>query len=297
MSNHLSEADLSKFCYPKSEIVDNTLDDASLETRCPLDNGQHSTGPHLSAGMLDLLPPELITPILVALDLPTLIAFRRVSRRAMAIVDSLHEHGMMVEHCPDILRAIFSTHANSFDSSTLYRTLSTTRCATCDRFGNYLYIITCKRVCYHCFTENLDYLPLVTSTVATLTGWSEKTVRQLPSMKSLAGGYSTARDMSPRTDLVDRSSVFTKLAGDSEQASDGGNRHPGLTRGHPRRFMAIITAPVLGASDGLVDWGVFCESCRTKDTLSLGFAFRTKFTMAEIVKHIEWHREENTLCS
>lgn len=81
---------------------------------------------------------------------------------------------MVAEHCPDILRTILSIRANSFDCRTLYRTLCTTESATCDQFGNYLYLITCKRVCYLCFVENLDYLPTFLTQAARLTGLSRE---------------------------------------------------------------------------------------------------------------------------
>jgi hypothetical protein len=77
-------------------IDDHTLDAARLESPCPLDNGRLKTPPQLSArhpaGRLDLLPLELISDILLALDVPTLTGFRRVNHRAMELVDSLHQY-------------------------------------------------------------------------------------------------------------------------------------------------------------------------------------------------------------
>ncbi|KAI0548960.1 hypothetical protein F4679DRAFT_548439 [Xylaria curta] len=84
----------------------------------------------------------------------------------MSLDDSVYQYRMTRKHCPNILRTIVSINAQYFDCRALYGTLSTTKCATCDRFGGYLYLITCKRVCYCCFKSNLDYFP-VTSRYAT----------------------------------------------------------------------------------------------------------------------------------
>ncbi|KAH7009720.1 hypothetical protein EDB80DRAFT_713746, partial [Ilyonectria destructans] len=295
MSNNLSQEDLSGLSYSKQEFVDYTLDDASLETRCPLDNGRHSTEPQLSAGTLDLIPPKLIASILESLDLPTLTTFRRVSRRAMALVDTLHEYRMVAEHCPDILRAILSIRANSFDCRTLYRTLCTTECATCDQVGNYLYLITCKRVCYLCFMENLDYLPIFLAQAARLTGLSrEKVVLRFPNIRALPGIYFSACIVFRcYVTLFDWPCLFESL-GASELVPDAEIQHD-PARGNFRRFMSIITAPVIGTLDQPVDWGVFCESCRVRETPSLNYEFRTKYTRDGFLDHVEWHRESGTL--
>ncbi|KAI0116280.1 hypothetical protein GGR51DRAFT_312716 [Nemania sp. FL0031] len=145
---HINREDyLDLYADQKLGIVDFTLDDADLETRCPLDNGlQDSPQPQQSAGQLDMLPLEIITSILLTLDLPTLTTFRLTNRRAMALVSSIYQYGMVLKHCPDILRAIISINANSFDCMTLYQVLSNRKCETCHRFGSYLYLVTCKRV-------------------------------------------------------------------------------------------------------------------------------------------------------
>ncbi|KAH6691081.1 hypothetical protein EV126DRAFT_482972 [Verticillium dahliae] len=81
--------------YTKQNICDNTLDDAQLETRCPLDNGRHADAlmsTHYPAGQLDQLPAELLIQILLQIDIPSLTHFRLVNRRAMGLVDPIpHE--------------------------------------------------------------------------------------------------------------------------------------------------------------------------------------------------------------
>jgi len=61
-------------------ICDNTLDNAELETWCPLDNGQHNYKPifmSLPANQLDRLPLELLIKVLLQMDIPLLTCFSR----------------------------------------------------------------------------------------------------------------------------------------------------------------------------------------------------------------------------
>lgn len=111
--------------YKKQIICDNTLDNAQLETRCPLDNGRHAAAsiPHPachSAGQLDQLPAELVLQVLLQIDIPSLTRFRSVNRRAMELVDSVRQYAALIQHCPNIVRAIVSIQADSFDCGTLY---------------------------------------------------------------------------------------------------------------------------------------------------------------------------------
>lgn len=78
----------------------------------------------------------------------------------MELVDSVPQYAAIIKHCPDIIRAILSIQADAFDCHTLYTALSTTQCSTCERFGDHLYLIDCRRVCYFCFTRRLEYFPL-----------------------------------------------------------------------------------------------------------------------------------------
>lgn len=92
--------DLPNFTtYTKQNICDNTLDDAQLVARCPLDNGRcsvASTPAHYSAGKLDQLPAELLIQALLYTDVPSLTCFRRVNRRAMQLVDSVPQYAAII---------------------------------------------------------------------------------------------------------------------------------------------------------------------------------------------------------
>jgi hypothetical protein len=159
--------DSALYVYETQENCDNTmtLDDAQLEKWCPLDNWRHNCTPIsicFGANQFDRLPLELLTEVLLRLDIPSLTRFRGLNRRTMQLVNSVHEYTAIIEHCPNIIRAIVSIQADAFDCGTLFRTLCTSRCFTCNHFGDHLYLINCRRVCYFCFTLRAEYFPLTT---------------------------------------------------------------------------------------------------------------------------------------
>lgn len=257
-------------------IHDNTLDDARLKTRCPLDNGRHDSKPISTCfptNQLDRPPLELLIEVLLQLDIPSLTRFRGLNRRTMELVNSVHQYTAIIEHCPNIIRAIVSIQADGFDCSTLYRTLCTSRCFTCNRFGDHLYLIDCRRVCYFCFTQRSGYFPLTSREAYRLftpnakPQSNDKSVRKLfelakpPSILSLPGRYCyawTTRGgilQSKRLRLYDRRALVQSLTGKGLPQSD-------KTTGEPKRFMAIISAPVLLNGGRQVDRGFFCLGCR-----------------------------------
>lgn len=280
--------------YNKQNICDGTLDNAQLETRCPLDNGRHAAASipaRHSAGQLDQLPAELLLQVLLQVDIPSLTRFRSVNRRAMELVDSVRQYAALIQHCPNIVRAIVSIQADSFDCGTLYRTLSTSRCSTCERFGDHLYLIDCRRVCYFCFTRRPEYFPLTIGQASSFFAPDAKkpgiTARQLlhmanpPSVLSLPGRYcgSSTRNgghLAPeRLELFDRQAVVPSLA------ASGFPR----TTTEPRRYMAIITAPYLVDAGRQADWGYFCYGCR-EENREKAKHFRTKYTREDALEHV-----------
>ncbi|KAG6225053.1 hypothetical protein E4U26_003329 [Claviceps purpurea] len=295
--------------YGKQNIRDNTLDNAQLETRCPLDNirtAERSTLASQSAGQLDQLPAELLITVLLYLDIPSLTDFRRVNRRAMDIVDSVPQYAALIKHCPNIVRAILSIKADAFDCNVLYKTLSTFSCSTCERFGDHLYLIDCRRVCYHCFTERLEYFPLTVGRASKLVTHdmiqqSKATnsrqylrVANIPSIRSLPGEYCTAwvgRDrgnsVRKRLQLFDRRAVMRDLSSCGIPKIDNTTREP-------LRFMTIITAPYLIDFGRQADWGYFCVGC-LDELQETGRHFRTKYTREGISEHMARHGPLKTM--
>ncbi|KAI0837090.1 hypothetical protein F5Y06DRAFT_271969 [Hypoxylon sp. FL0890] len=287
-TTHLNPDQFQLYTRRKLNIVDRTLDDADLETRCPLDNGRHSIQPRQSLGQLDALPLELLTEVLIAIDLPTLTAFRRVNCRAMSIVDSLHQYRMISEHCINVLRAVISLKAASFDCRTLYETLSTRKCEACDRFGSYLYLITCKRVCYFCFTGRPEYHPMSATDAKRCTGLPRRGLMHLPHVLSLTGRYTGfAKTSKKRILLFDQQAVLNTVSESVADAFRRRVRELDLTTRETRRYMSIISAPYFDSSGQLSYWGFYCARCN--DIKGRVFNYRNKYTEDDILDHLERH--------
>ena len=274
---------------------DNTMDDLPLQRRCPLDNGRHDCTPistGFAASQLNKLSVEVIVEILLLLDIPSLTRFRMLNRRAMQLVNSIHQYAVIIEHCPNIIRAIVSIQADVFDCATLYRTLCTTRCSTCNRFGNYLYLIDCRRVCYICVTERPEFFPITSREAYRFFASREEgqtnprsfcdlfKLMKPPSILSLPGAYGggSTNMRQRRQRLYDRQAAAQIMAVRVRPRSDKRSKEA-------KRFMAVITAPVLLNGGQQVDYGFFCRGCwdeRDKETMH----YKIKFTTEELSEHI-----------
>ncbi|KAG5972712.1 hypothetical protein E4U56_005736 [Claviceps arundinis] len=210
--------------YGKQNIRDNTLHNAQLETRCPLDNMQTAERSILAS-----------QSFCCNLDIPSLTDLRRVNRRAMDIVDSVPQYAALIKHCPNIVRAILSIKADAFDCNVLYKTLSTFSCSTCECFGDHLYLIDCRRVCYHCFTERLESFPLTVGRASKLVT-HDMIQRSKATSSRLPGEYCTAwvgRDrgnsVRQRLQLFDRRAVIRDLSSCGIPKIDNTTRNPSVS--------------------------------------------------------------------
>jgi len=282
-TRHLSLGNVRNYCRQKLRIVDHTLDDAKLEARCPLDNGKHVILPKRSVGQLDLLPGELIDQVLRMLDIPTLTTFRRVNQRALLLVDSLPPYRRLWTYCPIILRAVVSINATSFSCETLFQVLTREKCESCSLFGGYLYLITCRRVCYFCFTTRKEYFPISLTLAARQVKLQKKALRHLPQVLSLPGYYTARAKLSRyRVTLVDRQALLCL----SEEAEIL-NKRLDYATAESRRYMSIVAAPRLHLHDQPADWGLYCSLCR--DNTEPSSHFRIQYSWQDIVQHFQDH--------
>ncbi|KAI0881296.1 uncharacterized protein GGS22DRAFT_73341 [Annulohypoxylon maeteangense] len=269
-------------------LIEYTLDDSNLEIGCPLDNGRHLIHPRKSLGQLDMLPPELIAEILLSLDLPTLTTFRRVNCRAMCLVDSLPQYRLIFEQCPNVLRAIICVEAASFDCRTLFETLSTRKCGTCPRFGVYLYLITCKRVCHLCF-DKYRSIP-ITEAVLRL-GMHKVDILRLPLPRML---NLRKRKTGGRMLYLDRKAVLDAVLDPTIKASFKRPRNL-IVRTESLPNMTFISAPFLNSSERSTEWGFYCMKCSDCDELAI--YFRIKYRVGEVRRlENEWSVKYTSVC-
>lgn len=282
-TRRLSLGDVRNYCRQKLRIVDHTLDDAELDARCPLDNGRHVILPKTSVGQLDLLPVELIDQVLRMLDIPTLTTFRRVNQRAMHLVDSLPPYRRLWTSCPNILRAVVGINGTSFSCETLFQALTREKCESCSLFGGYLYLITCKRVCYFCFTTRKEYFPVSLTLAARQAKVQKKALSHLPQVLSLPGRYTASAKLSKcRVTLVDRQALLHL-----SEAAETLNKRVDYATTEPRRYMSIVAAPRISLHDQTAEWGLHCSLCR--DNTEPSSHFRIQYSQHDILQHFKDH--------
>ncbi|KAK0753434.1 hypothetical protein B0T18DRAFT_434194 [Schizothecium vesticola] len=258
-TRHLSLGNARNYCRQKLRIVDYTLDDAELEARCPLDNGKHVMLPKRS----------LIDQVLQMLDIPTLTTFRRVNQRALLLVDSLPPYRRL-----DVLPHYFACAA-------LFQVLTGGKCESCNLFGAYLYLITCKRVCYFCFTRRKEYFPISLALAAREAMLPKKALSGLPQVLGLPGRYTARGKLSrSRVTLIDRPTLL-RLSKKAEML----NKRVDYTKTEPRRYMSIVAAPRLHLREQVADWGLHCSLCR--DNTEPSSHFRIQYNRQAIVQHVQ----------
>lgn len=301
---------------------DHTLDKNHLDQTCPLDFGKHSAPPIRDLGNLEQLPYELIADTLAQLDLQTLCDFRRVNRRAMQAVDGMPQFKQIAKHNKTTLQAMLSTGtASRLSCIDILRTLETRDCESCGDFAGYIYLLSCSRVCFLCFTRDPRYLPLGAVQVWRRFGLENSKLSNLPQMNSLPGRYSPAEKLCRnRLTLYDYDSAqqagitlhgsqaaMDKFTADdlSRKMDDYQRRNTeylkGASRTKPRkpagateafdmletnayRFMAVVCAPWIRPKEGLAVQGFHCRGCEDKGTRP--YHWRRQYTNETFSEHV-----------
>nr|POE47571.1 hypothetical protein CFP56_00902 [Quercus suber] len=263
-------------------LEDHALDKNDLEHTCPLDIGRHRTDPQHDLGVLDQIPLETLNAVLV----------RRVSQRAMQVINSLPQFRTIIRHGISSLRGILSVEAGS-------------------------------RVCFLCCSEQTRYLPLSSAEVSRSFGLGRKLLTSLRKMRSVPGCYSP-NENSCRTRLVLTDPESARRAGIAFHGSALAiEQHvtraasmkmevycakvarkargvPGPTPRQPpsmsvranpnvalaKRCMAIVCAPSLFSPiASSAEWGFHCVGCQ-RLSRSRPLHWRRKYTVDTFDDHI-----------
>ncbi len=203
----------------------------------------------------------------------------------MHLVDSLQPYRQLWTHCPNILRAVVSINATSFSCETLFRTLTRNQCESCNLFGGYLYLITCQRACYFCFTTGKKYFPISLGLAVRQTKLHKKALAHLPQVLSLPGRYTARAKLSRhRVTLIDRQALLLYV---SEASAEVLDKRVDYATTETRRYMSIIAAPCLDLHAQTADWGLYCSLCR--DNTDPSTHFRIQYSRQGILQHIQDH--------
>ena len=185
--------------------------------------------------------------------------------------------------------------------------------------GGYLYLVTCRRVCFLCFTIKTEYLPLLRADAIRKFGLRREDIAALPSMKSVPGYYSPREiKWRARFTLIDHDAA--REAGIAAHGSIGsmvqhayemkakrlqqyearkalwGTDGPNLHRprsndffdgysSNPKRFLGIIRAPLLNPRTGSPECVFHCIACRPHHYLR-PLHWRRVFTRESFEDHI-----------
>ncbi|PKY06125.1 hypothetical protein P168DRAFT_135894 [Aspergillus campestris IBT 28561] len=310
----------SESTYIFLDIKDNTLDDIDKASHADIRLDSDLDSPRYGLGALEKLPLEIVHLALVRLDVRSLTVFGRVNKRARLVTNSIPQFRRILVHAPALIRGSLNIEsARFFSCQDLYRKLSTAECDSCGDFGGYLYLVTCRRVCFLCFTARADYLPLSRKDVTRKLGLDSKHIVLLPHMKSFPGRYSPrAIKCRRRETLFDYSAarqagiaihgtvesmekyalemISKKLENYNLKLSGsrtGGAhlrppRYEDLFDGHcsnPRRFMGIIRAPYFDSQLPSPEWGLHCIACKSHH-YRRPIHWRRKYTISGFQDHV-----------
>lgn len=199
----------SNLIYRHIRISDHTLNSNLPPNPFRLHgNSRHKLGA-ASLGVLGGLPPEILQEILVKLDLNSLVDFWLSDQRAAEFLDSLPQYDAITTHAGNALRGALSIETGGLIScKLLHKMLCTPHCDNCGDFGTYLYLLTCKQVCFLFLSNEKQYPPLRITYACWEFGLEKDTVKTLPRMRVIPGIYSPNEKKAKSIILVDyRSAV------------------------------------------------------------------------------------------
>jgi hypothetical protein len=311
--------------WSRPELTRMTIQPESLQRHCPLDNGrlwprtvsEAKYAVSLSnIGDLEALPLEIIHSTFNILDLQSLTDFRTISQRARSLVDSFAPYSAIVQHAPDALRALLSTHmAVHFIAQDIFEALCTQACFGCGQFGPFLDMFTGHRYCITCVAYSDNLLSITASSARREFGLNSETMRTLPTLLSIPGQYTEGeRTYRRRISLVRMLSANAARFMQQEE-SDALHSRPGPLgrplaqppqlplplmshqslqqfdkhKQNPYRFMAMIRFPSLDRRTGNIDWGTSCQACRLgpRDERRGYYNWNTVYSAAGYMEHFQ----------
>ncbi|KAK8142713.1 hypothetical protein G3M48_008354 [Beauveria asiatica] len=141
---------LSGRLYPKSRSgVFKQTNDEALNTQDDLQ------------GFFRGLPIEIIHQILLQLDLTSLANLACTSKGTRRVVCALPELQRLLNYAPDAMRAVTAAEVgHRLICSDVYKQLIKPDCDDCNRPGEYLHLLVCKRLCAKCLITNPRYRAL-----------------------------------------------------------------------------------------------------------------------------------------
>lgn len=143
-----------------------------------------------SLGILDRLPPEIISTFLDMLDIQSIAHFACVSFQGNTFVQLQRAYQDLVIFAPQMLLALGKTGLiDRHHIATLYAALRSEQCTTCVEYGAFLFLPTCKRCCWECLRYNPLLRALLPREAKRYFGLSKQHLQQLPVFHVIPGNY------------------------------------------------------------------------------------------------------------
>ncbi|OBT77679.1 hypothetical protein VF21_03702 [Pseudogymnoascus sp. 05NY08] len=107
-----------------------------------------------SLGTLNRLPYELLSYIVLSLDMQSVFTWRQVNTGLRQTIDSFSEYQDITTHALDALCALLRTRvlAPKVSLSDFHRELCSNTCFSCGEFGEVIFLPTFRRYCSVCIT-------------------------------------------------------------------------------------------------------------------------------------------------
>ncbi|KAH7016913.1 hypothetical protein EDB80DRAFT_827235 [Ilyonectria destructans] len=243
---------------------------------------RHSPTAHL--GALEVFPFDILCQILPDLDVYGLNSFRRVNRLAMEVVESLTLYKEVTRYAHQAVRGALSIGTGHYMSyRLLYEKLCTRKCETCSNFAGYLFLFTCKRVCFACVSRKEIFLPLELSHATQRFGLDPHLLEDIPRMTLIPGIHSQrSKEVTATTALLDKESAYQigvsfhgseqamlRLAAKKERRMGYEDELARLLRDNhwsawhrgnywnPLRYVAVVSFPWLDRSSHELQWNMY----------------------------------------
>jgi len=216
------------------------------------------------------LPQDILEDILLQLDIDSFRRFRQVSRKARYLATALIFYQRVLRHAPDALNALRRTDLSSFVSySDIYTALTTTRCAFCGQFGDFMFLPTAKRCCFECLHTSPETALVNEARIRTRLQWrglyanhadAIANALESPDTRTFkTHNWDDVQKMSKTRGILAKDLLAAYIKVDSTMEESGQSLlDPGWLH---YRLAASIIFPCLDIRTGRLKTGVSCTGC------------------------------------
>ncbi|OBT80682.1 hypothetical protein VF21_00348 [Pseudogymnoascus sp. 05NY08] len=260
------------------------------------------TPPTSGLSIFDYLPKEIMTMVLLNLDVLTFFRFRQVNRYARMLSTTAPEYKLIATYGLEGMRALLrSDCARRFTMMHVYHLLVTDRCALCGHFGGFLFLLTATRCCFKCL-ENSPKLCLISTTnfarrAGISTSQLSKSYRS--TLRTVSGIYSVfkERDRRPKKLMLKAEAIAALAPQTVFKENSIANLLIPATDNKEQRYMACIAFPAYNRRTGRTDAGVSCRGCHfraMRRNRSYGYDGEV-FSTTEFLSHFSTCLEARTI--